>query len=95
VLGWSKRYKLAHAFMEEYNDVRLKLARLLGQLGVFITWVNARSTVCISGLESPLPRKSGCIPTPWTMPASRPSGAQIPHLAMGRRVIQAPLSMFH
>ena len=33
-----KRCKLAHAFRREYSDNRLKLARLLGQLGVFLTW---------------------------------------------------------
>ena len=36
LLGWPKRCKLAHAFLHEYSDKRLKLARLLGQLGVFL-----------------------------------------------------------
>jgi hypothetical protein len=37
VLGWCKRCKLAHAFLWEYGYKRLKLAQLLGQLGVFLT----------------------------------------------------------
>ena len=39
VLGWPKRCKLAHGFMWEYRYERLKLAQLLGQLGVFLTFV--------------------------------------------------------
>jgi hypothetical protein len=37
LLGWPKRHKLAHAFLREYSYKRLKLAQLLGQLGVFLT----------------------------------------------------------
>ena len=37
VLGWPKRCKLAHAFLQEYSHKRLKLAQVLGQLGVFLT----------------------------------------------------------
>ena len=37
VSGWPKRCKLAHAFLWEYSYKRLKLAQLLGQLGVFLT----------------------------------------------------------
>jgi hypothetical protein len=37
VTGWPKRSKLAQAFLWEYSDKRLKLAQLLGQLGVFLT----------------------------------------------------------
>jgi hypothetical protein len=37
VLGWPERYELAHAFLWEYSCKRLKLAQLLGQLGVFLT----------------------------------------------------------
>jgi hypothetical protein len=33
----AKRCKLAHAFRWEYSYRRLKLAQLLGQLGVFLT----------------------------------------------------------
>jgi hypothetical protein len=29
---------LAHAFLPEYSNKWLKLAQLLGQLGVFLTW---------------------------------------------------------
>jgi hypothetical protein len=36
-LGRPKRCKLVHAFLWEYSDKRLKLAQLLGQLGVFLT----------------------------------------------------------
>jgi hypothetical protein len=35
--SWSKRCKLAHAFLWEYSYKRLKLAQLLSQLGVFLT----------------------------------------------------------
>jgi hypothetical protein len=37
VSGWPNRCKLAHAFLWEYSYKRLKLAQLLGQLGVFLT----------------------------------------------------------
>ena len=37
VSGWPKRCKLAHAFMWEYSYKRLKLAQLLGRLGVVLT----------------------------------------------------------
>jgi hypothetical protein len=44
--GWSeKRVRLAqnmrvgHAFLWEYSYKRLQLAQLLGQLGVFLTWM--------------------------------------------------------
>ena len=40
VLGWPKRRKLAHAFLWEYSYKRLKLAQLLGQLGVLLTMVH-------------------------------------------------------
>ena len=39
MLGWPKRRKLAHALLWEYRYKRLKLAQLLGQLGVFLTLV--------------------------------------------------------
>ena len=37
VFGWPKRCRLAHAFLQKYSYKRLKLAQLLGQLGVFLT----------------------------------------------------------
>jgi hypothetical protein len=37
VLGWPKICKLARAFLWEYRYKRLRLAQLLGQLGVFLT----------------------------------------------------------
>ena len=42
VLGWPKIRRLAHAFLWEHSDKRLKLAQHLGQLGVFLTW-----SVCV------------------------------------------------
>jgi hypothetical protein len=45
VLGWPKRRKLAHAFLWKYSYKRLKLAQLLAQLGVFLTWARVASTV--------------------------------------------------
>jgi hypothetical protein len=36
VLSWPRRYKLTHACRWEYNYKRLKLAQLLGQLGIFL-----------------------------------------------------------
>jgi hypothetical protein len=40
VLGWPKRCKLARVFLWEHSYKGLKLAQLLGQLGVFLTWVS-------------------------------------------------------
>ena len=37
VLGWPKRCKLAHAFRWKYCYKGLKLAKLLDQLGAFLT----------------------------------------------------------
>ena len=37
MLGWPKKCKLAHAFLWEHSDKMLKLAQLLGQLGVVLT----------------------------------------------------------
>ena len=39
MLGWPKRCKLAHAFLWEYSYKRLKLAQLLGQLGIVLTLI--------------------------------------------------------
>ena len=39
MLCWPKRFKLARAFRWEYSCKRLQLAQLLGQLGVFLTFV--------------------------------------------------------
>jgi hypothetical protein len=35
--------KLAHGFLWEYSYKRLKLAQLLGQPGIFLTWTSPRS----------------------------------------------------
>jgi hypothetical protein len=43
VLSWPKMCKLAHAFLWVYRYKRLKLAQLLGQLGVFLTWCGSDS----------------------------------------------------
>jgi hypothetical protein len=37
LVGWPKRSKLAQAFRWEYNYKRLKLAQLLGQLGIILS----------------------------------------------------------
>jgi hypothetical protein len=42
---------LAHVFLWEYIDKRLKLAQLLGQRGVFLT---CESTVFVNGLIAPI-----------------------------------------
>ena len=50
MLGWPRRCELARAFLWEYSYKRLKLARLLGQLGVFLTQGDsARSQTVESG----------------------------------------------
>jgi hypothetical protein len=38
VLGWLKICKFVHAILWEYSYERLKLAQLLCQLGIFLTW---------------------------------------------------------
>jgi hypothetical protein len=43
VLGWPGSCDLAHAFLREYSDKGLELARLLGQRGVCPTWTVAAS----------------------------------------------------
>ena len=42
MLGWPKRYQLAHEFLSKYSYKRLKLPQILGQLGVFLTTVLSR-----------------------------------------------------
>ena len=42
-LGLPERCNLAHTFLSECSYKRLKLAQLLGQLGVFLTWVRPNS----------------------------------------------------
>jgi hypothetical protein len=47
VLGRPKRCKLAHALLWEYGyEGLLKLAQLLGQLGVFCTW-DSSAPLCL------------------------------------------------
>ena len=41
MLDWPERYKLAHAFLWENSYKRLKLAQLLGQLGLFLALMGA------------------------------------------------------
>ena len=52
MLGWPTRYKLARPFMWEYSyktNKRLKLAQLLGQPDVFLTWeAKMMSMLCCS-----------------------------------------------
>jgi hypothetical protein len=41
VLGWPQKCRLAHTFRWEYSYKNLKLAQLLGQRGVFLTFAAA------------------------------------------------------
>ena len=53
VLVWPESCKLAHAFLCKCSHKRLQLAQLLGQLGVFLTWLPGSSGVPpFSGLNS-------------------------------------------
>ena len=45
--------KLAHAFLWEHSYKKLKLAQLLGQLSVFLTWYEMS---CRAHVGGPLPR---------------------------------------
>ena len=40
--GWPKRRTLAHAFLREYSDKRLKLAQHVDKLGIFLTWPHSQ-----------------------------------------------------
>jgi hypothetical protein len=54
VLGWSRRSKLAHTFLWEHSRRRLKLAQLLGQLGVSLTcWIKPGSKPSSRSTQSP------------------------------------------
>jgi hypothetical protein len=44
VIGWPNRCKLAHAFLREYIYKKLKLAQLLGQLGILLTLLQPATT---------------------------------------------------
>jgi hypothetical protein len=44
MLGWSKTCRLAYALLWEYSYKRLKLAQLLGQLGVFLARSKTKQT---------------------------------------------------
>ena len=48
VLGWPRRCKLAHAFLRGYSDKKLKLAQLLGQLGVFLTLPSLKYSLSVT-----------------------------------------------
>jgi hypothetical protein len=82
VLVWPKRCKLAHAFLWEYSDKGLKLAQLLGQLGVFLTWmptVNSNSTGSVgsaAALAASSSQSSACVRTgrPSTRRMTLPTG---------------------
>jgi hypothetical protein len=55
VSGCPKICKLAHAFMWEYSDEMIKLAQLLGQLGVFFAGGGRRAAPSAGlRLESPV-----------------------------------------
>ena len=55
VSGWPKICQLAHAFMWEYSYKRLKLAQLLGQLGVFLTCTTSSSSASSSAISAAQP----------------------------------------
>ena len=63
VLGWPKRRKLAHTFLWGCGYKKLKLAQLLGQLGVFLAWA-APVMSCV------FTRSSGFVSQPATPPAT-------------------------
>jgi hypothetical protein len=82
VLGLPKRCKLAHAFLWD-GYKRLKLAQLLGQLGVFLTCATCVGASISCG-PSPCPGRSG-----WSS-ASSPS----PSLGVGVEVILRSACIF-
>jgi hypothetical protein len=67
VSGWPKRCKLAHAFLWECSDKRLKLAQLLGQPGVSLT----RGAESAAALGCPAPTRPRGPPS-RTSPAAAP-----------------------
>jgi hypothetical protein len=67
VLGWPTRCKLARVLRWGYSHKRLKLAQLLGQLGVFLTRPAARRWR--SSRSSP-PRSAGPTPAGAASPAA-------------------------
>ena len=71
VLGWPKQCKFAHAFLWEYSYKRLKLARLLGKLGVFLTLQPMRNLPLCAFLRS-----IGCRPQA-TQPRTGVSGTLV------------------
>jgi hypothetical protein len=66
-LGRPKSCKLAHAFMWELPGIQLKkrleLARLLGQLGVFLTWSSHCARIQLRGRPASPPSGSAELPT--------------------------------
>jgi hypothetical protein len=62
VLGWPKRCKLAHAFLLEYSCKKVKLAQLLGQLGVFLT---CAPSCAANGPASPASPRTSTVPSPF------------------------------
>ena len=73
MLGWPRRWKLAHAFPWEHSYKGLELAQLLGQLGVFLTLAGAGvapAPRCAFPTARPATARAGKSPQellpPWT-----------------------------
>ena len=66
MLDWLKICQLAREFLSEYSYKRLKLAQLLGQLGVFPTLISAHMAV----FTSPGWITFAVTPVPWSSAAS-------------------------
>ena len=64
-LGRPKRCKLVHAFLWEYSDKRLKLAQLLGQLGVFPTF--GRATQALRSANDRARLRAAQLALAWTI----------------------------
>ena len=77
MLGWPKSCKLAHAFLWKYSYKRLKLAKLLCQLGVFLTLSNVKTCGALGPFSSLSPRH---MPTPPSdqVESILPSSSKLP-----------------
>ena len=78
MLGWPKISKLVHVFLWEHSYKRLKLAQLLGQLSIFLTFAWSRAR-----------RLSARLPGPFVPPPRLVASARI---ALNRRAGSASSS---
>ena len=102
LLGWRKIFKLAHAFRWEYSYRTLKLAQLLGQLGVFLTKTAQRARWLSDprpavGLSLLCPSSPSLLLTPPPCPASHLPVSVSPSLRLSvsllaRSLLSAPAS---